>query len=219
MESGERIDDLQVNGWSVYQSEADWRFSRDTVLLADYCRVRKHERILDLGMGDGALSFLLLAKEPTASLLGVECREAAVIRARKGIAHNGLEKRCEAVPGRVEDYRALIQPEKFTLVAANPPYAFPAQEDQKHIGCRAMAPEELMIWCRAAGWALKNHGRMCAVYPCANIQDMLFAMKEAGLILKKLEFIGKRLFLAEAVKAARPGGVSVRFRTGKAEVR
>ena len=74
LRDGERLDDLGVNGWTVIQSRDDWRFSADTVRLAAFTSVRPGERILDLGMGDGALSLLLLAKEPSAAAEGIEIR-------------------------------------------------------------------------------------------------------------------------------------------------
>ena len=78
LRDGERLDDLGVNGWGVIQCRDDWRFSADTVRLASFASVRPGERILDLGMGDGALSLLLLAKEPSAAAEGIEDRKSVV---------------------------------------------------------------------------------------------------------------------------------------------
>ena len=209
----ERLDDLCVNGWGAWQSGGDWRFSADTVRLAAFCRVRPRERILDLGMGDGALSFLLLARDETASAVGIECREAAVGRAEKGIRHNGLEARCRVIRGDVRDCRPLVGAASFTLAVSNPPYPGPAQKDQKYPDCRCMEPGEITLWIRSASWALKNRGRLCLVYPCAFLQQVLSAMENEGFALKRLQIVrtggGCKVFLAEGVKGARPGGAQV----------
>ena len=50
---GERIDDLQFVNLRIIQSPAAFRFGMDSVLLADFARVRKGSRVCDLGTGTG----------------------------------------------------------------------------------------------------------------------------------------------------------------------
>ena len=213
LKDGERLDDLGVNGWAVIQSRDDWRFSADTVYLARFASVRRGDRILDLGMGDGALSLLLLAREETAVCTGIEIRPAAVDRALRSIRHNRLEDRCGVIRGDIADHRHLISPASYTLAAANPPYARPVQDGQRFAEARCMPYEDIALWCRAASWVLENRGRFCVVYPCGAMQQMLSAMEAADLSLKRLEIVrsasGCGIFLAEGIKAARPGGTSV----------
>ena len=213
LRDGERLDDLGVNGWAVIQSREDWRFSADTVRLAAFTSVRPGERILDLGMGDGALSLLLLAKEPSAAAEGIEIRPEAADRARRSIAYDHLEDRCSVIEGDVMDHRNLIRPAVYSLAVANPPYARPAQEGQRFTLARCMGHDDIALWCRAASWGLRNRGRFCVVYPCDALQSVLSAMDDADLKLKRLEIVrsasGCGVFLAEGIKAARPGGTRV----------
>ena len=44
----------------------------DSILLADFARVEKNARILDLGTGSGILPVLLLSRHPNAAAVGIE---------------------------------------------------------------------------------------------------------------------------------------------------
>ena len=46
------------------QSTDTFRFGIDSVLLADYAPVRKGDRVLDLGTGNGVIPLLLAKREP-----------------------------------------------------------------------------------------------------------------------------------------------------------
>ena len=47
---GERLDDLQ-NGYYVIQNPDKFCFGMDAVLLSGFARIRKNEKVLDMGTG------------------------------------------------------------------------------------------------------------------------------------------------------------------------
>ena len=49
----ERLDDLQIRGYEIIQSPGRFCFGMDAVLLSAFANVKKHEKALDLGTGDG----------------------------------------------------------------------------------------------------------------------------------------------------------------------
>jgi release factor glutamine methyltransferase len=76
-------------------------------------------RILDLGVGSGALLLALLAERPSAVGLGVDASEEALAVARENAANLGLAGRVALLRG---DWTAGLEPESFDLVVSNPPY-------------------------------------------------------------------------------------------------
>ena len=52
---GERIDDLEVNGFRIIQNPSFFCFGMDAVLLANFARTRRKDRVMDLGTGTGVL--------------------------------------------------------------------------------------------------------------------------------------------------------------------
>ncbi len=51
LKDGERLDDLQRNGYQIIQNPNKFCFGMDAVLLSGFARVKKGERALDLGTG------------------------------------------------------------------------------------------------------------------------------------------------------------------------
>jgi release factor glutamine methyltransferase len=76
-------------------------------------------RVLDLGVGSGAILLAILAERPAAKGLGVDVSEDALAVARDNAAGLGLGGRVALLRG---DWTAGLDGESFDLVVANPPY-------------------------------------------------------------------------------------------------
>ncbi|WP_296599906.1 peptide chain release factor N(5)-glutamine methyltransferase [Phenylobacterium sp.] len=76
-------------------------------------------RILDLGVGSGAILLALLAERPAAKGLGVDISEEALAVARDNAASLGLANRAAFLRG---DWTAGLDTASFDLVVSNPPY-------------------------------------------------------------------------------------------------
>ena len=59
---GERLDELQRNGYRIIQNPRTFCFGMDAVLLSGFARVKPGERALDLGTGTGIIPILLRGK-------------------------------------------------------------------------------------------------------------------------------------------------------------
>ena len=58
IKDGERIDDLQRDGLKIIQNKEKFCFGIDAVLLSDFAKVKKDERVLDIGTGTGIIPIL-----------------------------------------------------------------------------------------------------------------------------------------------------------------
>ena len=81
-------------------------------------------RILDLGVGSGAILLAVLAERPAAKGLGVDISDEALAVARENAANLGLAGRAALLRG---DWTAGLEENGFDLVLSNPPY-IPSQE-------------------------------------------------------------------------------------------
>jgi release factor glutamine methyltransferase len=79
----------------------------------------RHFKMLDLGVGSGAISLAILAERPGGKGLGIDISEEALAVARDNAAHLGLSKRLALLRG---DWTAGLADEEFDLVVSNPPY-------------------------------------------------------------------------------------------------
>jgi release factor glutamine methyltransferase len=75
-------------------------------------------RVLDLGVGSGAIVLAILAERPHAKAVAVDFSEAALAVAQRNADKLGLASRLELRSG---DWSAGLE-ETFNLVVSNPPY-------------------------------------------------------------------------------------------------
>ena len=78
-----------------------------------------HFKVLDLGVGSGAIILAILAERPGAKGLGIDLSEEALAVARDNAAHLGLGGRLALLRG---DWTAGLADGEFDLVVSNPPY-------------------------------------------------------------------------------------------------
>jgi release factor glutamine methyltransferase len=81
-------------------------------------------RVLDLGVGSGAILLAILAERPAAKGLGVDVSEAALAVARDNAASLGLASRLALLRG---DWTAGLETAGFDIVVSNPPYVRSAE--------------------------------------------------------------------------------------------
>jgi release factor glutamine methyltransferase len=78
-----------------------------------------HFRVLDLGVGSGAIVLAILAERPGAKGLGIDISEEALAVARDNAAHLGLSRRLALLRS---DWTTGLSDGEFDLVVSNPPY-------------------------------------------------------------------------------------------------
>ena len=55
LKEGERIDDLERNGYKIIQDRKRFCFGMDAVLLSGFAQVKENEKVLDMGTGTGII--------------------------------------------------------------------------------------------------------------------------------------------------------------------
>ena len=103
LKEGERIDELQRNGYGIIQDPARFCFGMDAVLLAGFATAKKGERVLDLGTGTGIIPILMEAKTCGESFTGLEIQEESADMARRSVSYNHLEEKVKIVTGDIKD--------------------------------------------------------------------------------------------------------------------
>ena len=175
---------------------------QDTLLL------RRGGRVCDLGCGAGALPLLLLARESSLDLSGVELDGEAAALARRNLAENGLSGVIRT--GDLRRVREQFPAGRFDLVVSNPPY-FPAGSGESGGSARMELCCTLTQVCAAAAFLLKNGGRFALVHRPERLAGLMEALGQSGLEPKRLQMVQHdrdkppSAVLVEAVRQGRPG--------------
>lgn len=193
----------QLGPYQYVWDEHCFPLTGDSVALATFCTLKKNGRVCDLGCGAGALMALLLGRESTIAVSGVELDPHAAELARQNlpgvpIAAGDLTKRSDLPPAGSCD-----------LVISNPPYFAHGSGGD---GGRARMEQTCTVdaLCDSAAYILKNGGRFALCYRPERLCDLFCALRAAALEPKRMKLIAcpekaPSVVLVEAVKQGRPG--------------
>ncbi len=121
---GERLDDLQRNGYRIIQDPGRFCFGMDAVLLSGFAAdgIKAGAEVLDLGTGTGIIPILLSARTRAAHLTGLEIQAESADMARRSVALNHLSERVSIIQGDIKEAGELFAAASFDVVTCNPPY-------------------------------------------------------------------------------------------------
>ena len=68
----EREEDLQCRGLKIIQDDRLYTFTSDSVVLANFVKIKKGEKAVEIGAGSGIISILLSAKMPVSKIYAFE---------------------------------------------------------------------------------------------------------------------------------------------------
>ena len=98
-------------------------------------------RVLDVGVGSGAIALAIADEHPGASVVAVDRSEAALALARENLVRTGLEARVTLVRGHLID--GVAGP--FDLVVSNPPYVPAAEYESLQPEIRLFEPRDAVV--------------------------------------------------------------------------
>lgn len=122
LRDGERIDDLNRNGYKIIQNKDKFCFGMDAVLLSGFAIVKTGEKALDLGTGTGIIPILLEAKTQGEHFSALEIQEESAEMARRSVALNGLNDKIDIITGDIKVASQIFGGATFDVVTTNPPY-------------------------------------------------------------------------------------------------
>lgn len=190
---GERIDDLQRNGYRIIQDPKRFCFGMDAVLLSGFVRVFPGETVLDLGTGTGILPILLEARTEGKHFTGLEIQEASADMARRSVALNHLEDKIDIVSGDICDASKRFGASSFSVITVNPPYMTSEHGLTNQTDAKAIARHEILCTLtdvlRESARILPHHGRFYMVHRPFRLAEILSEMRGAGIEPKRLRFV------------------------------
>ena len=106
---GERLDDLQRNGYVLIQDPSLFCFGMDAVLLADFARAGKKDHVLDMCTGNGVIPILMAARGKGGMFTGIELQEKSADLAERNSLVNDLKDLFFVIQGDVRKTAELLK--------------------------------------------------------------------------------------------------------------
>jgi tRNA1(Val) A37 N6-methylase TrmN6 len=118
----DQLDDLQMGGWRLWQNSRFFRFGTDGLLLAEFARCRKKEKVIDLCSGTGIVPFWMMAKGQIDSADALELQPYLCRLMERSAEENACADRLKVIEGDLCNIRALLPGGSYDVVTVNPPY-------------------------------------------------------------------------------------------------
>jgi len=203
------VDALLRGRVQLVQPRRGFRASLDPVLLAGFVGAVRG-RFLDIGCGTGALSFVLLARHPEVTGVGVEIQPRLAACVAAGARLNRWDDRFVSVNADVVSWAASAPRASFDLVVTNPPFrkGSPPSPDPERARAHHEGSLSLAAWVGVAADLVRPSGRVAAIFEAARQDELARALLDRGLrITRSRQVVPRtgqvaRRVLIEAVAAA-----------------
>ena len=199
------------NGFTLELSPDAFPLSTDSIVLANFIKLPKNARVLDLGSGCGTLGLLLCAKDPTCSVQGIELSEDAHRMALHNAEANGIPHRLNSVCGDLRNIPEIFPSGSFSCCVSNPPYFSSGPQSQKTPLARREDCCSLQELFATASWALKYGGDFFLVHRPERLAEICAYGAKYKLEAKRLLLLRHKegdpvsLILLQFRKGGKPG--------------
>lgn len=179
----------------IYQYEDKFKFSLDSILLAEFVELRDTTKtIVDFCTGNAPVP-LILSTKTNAKLYGFELQQNIYKLAKLSVVENNLESQINIVNDNLTNSLNYLLPESVDAVTCNPPYfkydknkSLINEDEEKAIARHeiAMSLDDLMT---SAKYILKNKAPLYIVHRCDRLEEILECLDKYNFKVKKLQFI------------------------------
>lgn len=193
LKEDETLDDLQLKGLRLIQKKEGFRFGVDAVLLANFAKVKRGMRVIDLCTGTGIVPFIIAGKTEAASITGIEIQEEFVEMANRSVKINDLVHRVSFINGDLKDEKNIKTIEKANIITVNPPYKLANSGILNPTDKMAVARHEVCCTLEdvivASRRLLKDNGRLYMVHRPERLADILCLMRKHKIEPKTIRMV------------------------------
>ncbi len=210
LEGNERIEDLECNNLKIIQNKDYYTFTSDSVILANFLKIKPKEIAVEIGGGSGVVSILASAKNNFKKIKIFEIQEKLQKICEKNIILNNLSEKIELIKDDIKNYKKYFPIGSIDVVFSNPPYFEIDKENKNEV--RKIARQEVCLNLKdlifLTNEMLKFGGRAYFVYSAERSCELIFECMKNSLAVKKMFFTdngkGKTtLIVLEVVKGGK----------------
>lgn len=211
------LDSISLRGAGVVtiaQPKRGHRFTLDSLLLADFSRIKPKDRVLEPGAGTGVISILLARKHSRSRFYPVEIQQELIDACERNRVQNGVEKNVITIHRDIRRLYQSISPGSFDVIVTNPPYIKEGTGRKSPDHGRLVARQDLLgrieFWLELQKF-LKQRGRYNVIFPARRLPELFSLMRDRNLEPKRVKMVHPysdkpaSLALVEAVKEGGTG--------------
>jgi tRNA1Val (adenine37-N6)-methyltransferase len=212
----ETLDRILGGALSIVQPISGYRFSIEAILLGDFAKPRRNDRVLELGAGCGVVAAMLAHAAFLRQIVALESQPGLAKLAARTAALNHLNNlRCIEADLRSPSIPGLALA-SFDYVVANPPYRAAhsgrISPDAGRRIARAEGDTTLGDFLTAAARYVSDYGKVAIVFTALRAAELMVELKGRALEPKRLRFVhpyADRPATTILIEARKHGGTEV----------
>lgn len=213
LKENETLDDLEYDNLKIIQNKFGYKFSTDSVLLANFGRAKQNDVYVDLCSGSAVIAILFLCKNKIKKGYSVEIQERLADMAERSIIVNNLQDRLSVLNEDLENVYKTLGFESVDVITVNPPYnevGETSDNDEIAIATHEIKTNLAKI-VESSAKLLKFGGKIFMVHRCDRLASIIFELKKNNLEPKVMRVVypkknkAPNLVLIEAKKGAKAG--------------
>lgn len=211
----EIIYDLMCKGRKIIQNKDGYCFTTDSVLLANFVKLKKTDRAVEFCSGSGVVSVLVQAKTDCKDISLVEVQPQLADMCNRTIELNDLKGVLKVFNTSFQDW-AEQNKESLDVVFCNPPYMSNSASEDKNLSYEVrvarhetlMNLEDLAV---ATKKVLKYGGKFFMVHKAQRFDEILSCFSKHNLAIKNVVFCHPKIdnqasfALFEGIKGGKKG--------------
>ena len=191
------INDLLEFNKKIVQDTDYFNFSLDSVLLVNFCNIRKDYKIIDICSGNCPIPLMFESKVDK-KIYAVEIQKEIYELGKESIKINNLEDKIELLNMDAKELTNKFETDTFDLITCNPPYFKLEEKSIKNDNdIKSNARHELLINLedifKISRKLLKNNGKLVMVHRTERLNEIIELSKKYNLEIKRLQFIYPRI--------------------------
>ena len=207
---------LNYDDCYIFQDTEYFKFSLDSVLLANFVTINKRDKkILDLATGNAPIP-MLLTYRTNAKIYGVEIQRVIYNLGIISVKENNMHNQITLINDDAKNLTNDFESDTFDVITCNPPYFKTTDDNFKNNNkVKSLARhedflnlEDVLVISRKL---LKNNGRIALVHRTERFVEILNPMQKYNIEPKRVRFIyskenkNSNLVLIEGIKNGKPG--------------
>ena len=189
----EVLNDLYDYGLKIYQDSELFKFSLDSLLLAEFVTVEKSDKkLLDICSGNAPLP-LIIGKNYDIEITGVEIEKDIITLAEKSISENKLSN-IKMLNCNAKDLKNYFPGNNFDIITCNPPFFKVDKTSLINTEIKkAIARHEITITLNEifelTKYLLKDNGKFYLVHRPERLEEIITLANKNKLHIKEMIFI------------------------------
>lgn len=189
------LNDLyDYNDRKIYQLEEGFKFSLDSILLAEFCKIKSSKQIVVDFCSGNAVVPLILSTMYNNRIYGIEIQKVIYDLAIKSIEYNNLSDKITIINDNVLNSLKYFKKESVDIITCNPPYF--KVKDSSYINnknVKSIARHELEITLEQiicmAFQILKNNSYFYMVHRTDRLEEIILLFNKYNFKIKEIQFI------------------------------